>query len=280
MPEGPETRVVANILNKELVGLKILKIYVHEGCRYFRKELPGEQYFKSKKELENKTEYKVKSKVKKVYTYGKKIFFKISKKRTLFSFLGMTGLFLFEEGNHTRLSFELSDGRTLYYNDVRNFGAFKVLKTKEEMEDCLKSTGVDYFSPEMSLDVFKNKISNKRISKKTITEFFEDQKHCAGIGQYLSIEILYTSKISPYRTLESFSDNDLNSIYENIINIMNESYEKGGHSFVDFLNPYGEKGMFIAKLYGKKCQKDENGFDIKYEKINNRGFYWVPEVQI
>ena len=64
------------------------------------------------------------------------------------------------------------------------------------------------------------------------------------------------------------------------MHIMKKSCEEGGHSFMDYVNPYGQKGTFKAKIYGKKnSEKDKNGYLIKYEQINKRGFYWVPEIQ-
>ena len=172
MPELPEVNVIANVLNYELKGLSIISISMYPLCRYFNKKLPGGEYLEN---TETSTNFKCNMKIDEVYTYGKKIFFK-SDDLILFSFLGMTGLWVFDERSHTKLSFELSDGRKLFYDDKRNFGIFKILKTKKEMDECLKSTGIDYFSPKMSFDLFNGFITNKKLAKKTIVQFFENQK--------------------------------------------------------------------------------------------------------
>lgn len=269
MPELPEVKIIADILSNELVGKTLLKITPNENSRFYIKGIEGKEYLKNES-------YKIKE----VVTYGKKIFIKMSEGLILFSFLGLTGYWHFDDNSkHLKITLEFED-KKIYFSDVRNFGTFKILK-KEDIPNILKDTGVDYFSKKMSFELFKEKITNKKIEDKIICLFFQEQKHLSGIGSYINMEVLYRAKISPYRQLKTLSGRDLKKLYNSILYVMITSYNAGGHSFSDYLNPYNKKGGFIPEIYGKKNEKDKNGFYIKYEKIDvlKKGFYWVSEIQ-
>ena len=79
-----------------------------------------------------------------------------------------------------------------------------------------------------TFSIFENLMTKSKIKEKTIPEIFMNQSYLSGIGNYLKSEILYESKISPHRKLESLSVNDLEVIYHNIKKISFNSFKAGG----------------------------------------------------
>ncbi len=184
-------------------------------------------------------------------------------------------------------SYNKKDNIILYYEDSRTLGFVKYAISEEEIEDIYKDVGPDFMKDEVSLEYFTQVIQNKRIKTKQIGDLLLEQGKFAGIGNYLRAEILYASKISPFRELKDLTDKDIKTIYKNIIKIVKESADKGGMSFKDYLNPYGDMGDFECKVYGRET--DPHGNEVVSEKIGTppkgkkdtrRTIHWVPEVQI
>ena len=227
MPELPEVTIIGEILDKEISNLILKKIILSKESKFFKKGgLVGDNYLEGKIVDEEEIIYNINWKVRKVCTQGKKIFIKlrkITKKGKikdilLFSFLAFKGAWQFKDNfPHKRVTLEFEDDKKLYYNESMNWGNFQVLSGKKEVLHCLKDTGMDYFSEDMNYSIFKETISQDKISHHTIHWFFEQQKFFSGIGNYLSVEILYKSKISPNRKLEDLNGKDKKTIYKNII---------------------------------------------------------------
>jgi len=257
MPEGPEVLIIAEILNKELIGKKI----VNSTIDSMKKFLPLNVY--------------------KITSKGKKILFlldnQLGEKIVIISSLGMTGFWFFDEHKHTREVFEFED-KKLYYDDIRNFGSIKVCSSINEYRDAMKDVGLclmkerSFITEGFMLQTFKN----KRLMSKPVGEFLLEQKRFSGIGNYLKSEILYEAEIDPRRILSTLSDIDILRIRSEIFKVMDNSYESGGFSMKDYKNPYGNKGNFVPKIYGKNI--DPDGFMI--EKIeSDRSTFWVPNIQ-
>lgn len=174
----------------------------------------------------------------------------------------------------------------LYYEDGRTLGFVKYAITDEQIEDIYKDVGPDFMHNEVLIDYFTSVIKNKRIKTKKIAELLLEQHRFAGIGNYLRAEILYVSKISPYRQLQDITDKEIKILYKNIVKILKESAEKRGLSFENYLDPNSEMGEFECKVYG--METDPEGNEVIKEKIGTvpkgkdtrRAIHWVPEIQI
>ena len=102
-----------------------------------------------------------------------------------------------------------------------------------------------------------------------------DQSRLSGVGNYLRAEILYRSKISPYRTLVSLSDEDIKVLYNNTLKIMMESYNQKGKYYQGTKCGDG----FSLRVY--KQETDPNGHPVlTFNDRDNRTCYHVPQVQI
>lgn len=295
MPEGPEVRVITDQLNKLFskitlgcTGIEIL------GGRFLKKQEPSIIKFNKVLKESKRPAY-----IKGVYCKGKFIYFELSHLNLpvyFFSTLGMTGEWSKERNKHSSLALHLDSvggSSTLYFNDIRHFGTFKV-GTKKDLEKKLKKLGPDMLSAPCSFDEFKSKIL--MVGKnKTICQILMDQGIFSGIGNYIKCEALYRSGISPHRGCFSFkegfypiiehdstqfTEQELTLLYTAIQEIMQESYKMQGASLITYKTMDGSEGGFqnFLQVYGKEiCPK---GHRVRRETTaDGRTTHWVPEVQ-
>lgn len=231
---------------------------------------------------------------------GKRIIFvtnnKYMQSSALLWFFAMTGSLRFEETKYNQMTMTLSRKRSngsfkkkknLYYADIRGIGWSKFATTPEEIIDIFKAVGPDILRGEVSLDMFKDIVKNKRIKNKFIGALLLMQNYMSCIGNYLMCDILYLAKISPYRQLEDLSSKDIKRLYKCIITVCQLSYTQGGLTIGDFFNVYGEKGGYTALVYGRK--KDDDGLKVTHEKFgpepkgktdSRRSIWYCKDVQI
>ena len=142
---------------------------------------------------------------------------------------------------------------------------------------------------------------NKYIFKALMSQDLKDGI-VSGLGNYLTPEILYDCKISPFRPVGDLSDNDIKKLSKSIKKIIKLSYYNNvtGYmtAFGDFIHTHKERidngtyptyhsnvklkenEEFSFKVYRQK--QDPNGHDVDPNKDLNPGrtTYWVPTVQI
>ena len=231
MPEITEVLVTSHYLlsrikNRYISNVKILSgRYTHqkiEGLNIFEKNLPA--------------------KIKDIGTKGKLLWFVLenSLKETIYLMcnFGLTGEWAFEKKNSARVRFKIinkdSDKKyNLYFIDDRNFGILMFTNNKLIFEDRLNKLARDYmknpYTNEEFIKEFSNFINNKpNNSNKILVKFLMDQNKNetigCGLGNYLTAEIMYEAKLSPYRTLGSLTKKELEKLNESIKKIIKISY--------------------------------------------------------
>tara|TARA_B100000787_G_C16185027_1_gene294135 strand:- start:83 stop:895 length:813 start_codon:yes stop_codon:yes gene_type:complete len=270
MPEGPEVKSMVIQLNKFLTGKTLYQIVLHSG-RYTKKNP-----YNFQKILEN-----LPLKILEVRNKGKFIWFKFENNWTMWNTLGMTGGWNLENGKHTRLELIIDNKKSIWFNDIRNFGTVKFCDNETDLEDKLKKLGPDILEDEFTLEVFNSIMGKKRIQSKTIPEIFMNQSYLSGIGNYLKSEILYQSKISPFRQLTTLTNIDLETLFINIKKISNNSLISGGATIRNYSNIDSVEGSYSFKFQVYQLKKDHLGNNvIKIETKDKRTTHWVPEIQI
>ena len=279
MPELPEILTLSNYLNSILSNHYIKNLKVLEKSRYYDKELPGSNYYR---------DY---CKIAQVTSRGKKIIFVLetpSKQYIyLISFLGMEGCWTFEPTNHTSLSMDIilikdnieTFQFNLYFCDTRHFGLINIVSNDAEYNSVFKDTGPDLLRENITFEIYKNELKKPRKKNKQIGIFMLEQESFSGIGNYLRSEILFHCKINPYRTLESLSDIEIQSIYNSMYVILKESYSKGGLTISTYKLPNNQLGEYKPLIYGRN-QTDE-GYTVTKEKMKDtRSIHYVKNIQI
>jgi len=265
MPEGPEVKTVCDKLKPVIVGFTIEKLIASP-------DLKSEGEFLS-----------LPVRILDLKTRGKKLIF-VLEGSYLVSGLGMTGRWTWESNKHTKLSISLSKKvsvlnstitlkKTLYYNDIRNFGKIK------HMKELKLNVGKDVLQDNISLEEFKVMLAKKKRSQ--ICSFLLDQEFLSGIGNYLKSEILYMSRIHPKRKINTLNEKEIEDLLKYCIEIPKESYKCGGLTINDWWSPDNSPGVFPVKVYDKNGERDENGFLIQKDTFaDGRGSFFVPELQI
>ena len=268
MPEGPEVKTTVDFLkqfkNKTLTRFEILT------GRYTKKPIHNI----------NNPNWKTPVMLEDVNCKGKFIYFTFEKDKHFFSTLGMTGEWTNRFTKHSRLKLEFDGNKDspLYFNDVRNFGTFKIILTKKELTKKLNSLGPDILSDEVNVEMFTRQFNSK--PNKTIAECLMNQSVISGIGNYLKAEILYATKIAPNRLVKDINRLEWAGLHLNAVEIINRSYISGGATIKNYRKPNGKKGLYSQRfaVYNQKMDPLGNKV-IKEQTLDKRTTHWVPAVQ-
>ena len=207
MPELPEVETIKNVLKPHIVGLTIENVKINNESVIAH---PCAEEFVTK--LKEKT-------FEDFTRRGKFLIFCLSSGDRLILHLRMTGCLTVSTADepltkHTHVVFVLSDKSELRYEDVRRFGKFWLIgKDKKDEFSGIDKLGIEPFDSNFSVDYLKRKIIN---SKKPIKELLLDQSIVAGIGNIYSDEICFAAKILPYRSGNSLTDDEIQTLYETI----------------------------------------------------------------
>lgn len=268
MPEGPEVRNTTDWLYNKLYNKTIISMKEHTNI---------------------KTQWKLihdilPLKVDTIGCKGKQIYI-CSTDKVILHHMIMTGSWTADIKRHCQFELQLNDGSSIYYNDTRKMGHFKILDI-DNLDNHLSKIGVDvlchilverglmeapkWYVP-LNYSDFYNIIKRNTVQKMRICEFLLEQKYVSGIGNYLRSDILYDAKIFPTLLINELDDDDISGIYNSMIDIIWKSYSLGGYTLSDYMRPDGSNGGYNTLIYNKT----NNTFKDK----KNRTVYWDPKIQ-
>lgn len=265
MPEGPEVRLSADLIKPLVVGKTTASFYM--AGRYQNCSPKGLEQFKDK------------SKVLNVQTKGKLMYWSFENDYYMLSTFGMTGQWSPNKGKHPCLGITFTDETEIHFNDPRHFGTIKFIKGEAVLKKKLSELGWDPLS--QNLNDFKDFLYLKILtSNKPIGQLLMDQKIFAGIGNYIRAESLYQAKISPWRPGLHLSKEEIITLCESCVEVMQQSYKHQGATIQTYSTPYGEEGKYsnCFKVYGQKQDPLGNPI-IKEETPEGRIIHWCPAIQ-
>ena len=262
MPELPEVEVVKRSLEKKILNLKVKRVKINDFNLRYKVDKYKIALLKGKK-------------IKKIERRSKFLIFEISSNLIMLIHLGMTGKFFFinrdkkkfktsfyynldKNEKHDRIIFYLQNNQKLIYNDVRKFGFIKLYKSKEYKDiSHLKNLGPEPLSKYWNLKYFQKYILNRNRNIKSI---LMDQKFISGLGNIYVNEILFLSRIMPYRKIKTLKNYEIIKIVKNTKKVLKNSIKMGGSSIKDFSSDNGKMGEFQQrfKVYGRKGEKCSN----------------------
>ncbi|AZP36422.1 Formamidopyrimidine-DNA glycosylase [Candidatus Annandia adelgestsuga] len=257
MPELPEIENICRDMNKILLNKLIL--YTTIRCNKFKKYVSKEiKNIKNKKILD----------IKRIAKY---IIIKI-KSGYIVIHLGMSGsLFLCSKNEkiskHDHVDLIINNF-ILRYNDPRKFGLFLWSKNIYKEKFFLR-LGIDPLNKKFNLYYLFNNIKKKKIK---IKDFIMNNKFIVGIGNIYSNEILFKSKILPYKISMNINLYECNKLLCSIKYILNKAIKYNGTTIKNFININKKIGNFqkFLKVYKKENKKCINcNFLIK--KIIQKG---------
>jgi formamidopyrimidine-DNA glycosylase len=139
---------------------------------------------------------------------------------------GMTGLLVWSSGmhdrhRHDRIVFELSGGE-LRYRNMRRLGGIWLARSETEREDLLGSLGPDVL--ELDADDFAERIARRRGGIKSA---LMDQRVVAGLGNLLTDELLWRTRVHPRRPAARIPRRGLNRMHGEMVGILQEANRHG-----------------------------------------------------
>ena len=203
---------------------------------------------------------------------------------TIIIHLGMSGVLLLVEqknpvNKHDHVDFILSNNKIIRLNDPRRFGCVLWTKHNPLKHKLLKDLAPEPFSKDFNCQYLKQKLSSR---KTLIKSALMNSKLVVGVGNIYASEVLFASKINPFRQAYQIKDCELKLLIVAIKKILFIAISAGGTTLKDFTNINGKPGYFKQKLLvygreGEKCKLCHT--TIKQTKISNRATYYCPICQ-
>ena len=251
MPELPEVETVCRGLSKKLLNLNVLKV------KTFDEKL---RYDISK----NIEKYLIHNKVKAIIRRGKNGIIVFSGNYNLHFHLGMTGKFFITNSNynkkkHDHFLIKFDKNVLLIYNDVRKFGYVELIKKPLDIVS-FRGIGLEPFL----CKPFEKELFSKVCKKeRSIKDILLDQNYICGIGNIYASEILFRSRISPFKLGKDLCGKEFNTLLSSIEYILNKAIKKGGSSIKNYKNIDEALGYFQIefKVYNKEgmaCYQCDN----------------------
>lgn len=246
MPELPEVETVRRDLTDELLGRRIQRVRVRKADLL----LDGGPVDSFCRCLEGR-------RVDALDRRGKYLLFRLDENLVLLVQLRMSGRFVLgaelpdpEEFRHVVAEFSLDDGRTLFYDDVRRLGGFRLLSAPEWREEARK------LGPEPLADGFTSRRLAQALasSRAPVKNTLLDQRRLAGVGNIYASEALHRARIDPRRAAGSLDEAEMRRLHRALRRVLREALASAGTSFRNYRAVNGRSGEFQERLrvYGRE----------------------------
>jgi formamidopyrimidine-DNA glycosylase len=311
MPELPEVTLSGQYLISNLKNRYITGIHVIAG-KYTHQTLPGKDLIAKHQPL----------KIINVDSKGKFMWFELKDPNNqdiyIMNNFGLTGEWSFHDDKSDRVIFDIethpgnpetNQKYKLHFSDARNFGLLQITDSRKVLNSKIDKLAPDLLKSNFTADDFVQWVhdylrkSPKRKDVPIVAALLKQDKKdgiASGIGNYLSSEILYRAKISPYTPVGQLSDADLRNLANVIKRVVKLCYMSNTTGYMkkmaDFVEKHKEKvekgifpdyhpdvhlqpsDTFEFLSYGRK--QDNLGNKVERDVIaGTRTTYWVPAIQ-
>jgi formamidopyrimidine-DNA glycosylase len=198
--------------------------------------------------------------------------------------LRMTGNLLLRDDDelppHTRVVFELDDGRRLLFVDVRRFGTGDVLLGTDALADYFDSRlGVEPLGPDFTADALRAKARGRR---QPVKAFLLNQERVAGVGNIYADESLFRARIHPLRPVGKLKRAQIESLRDAVVETLELGIDSKGASIDDYRHIDGAEGSFQDRFLaydreGEPCVRC--GSPIRKIRAAGRGTYFCERCQ-
>lgn len=183
------------------------------------------------------------------------------------------------EYRHIAAEFELDDGRTLFYDDVRRLGGFRLLSSADW---ALHSRRL---GPEPLARGFRARNLERLLegSRTPVKVALMDQRRIAGLGNIYASEALHRAGIDPRRPARELTAPEVIRLHRAVRAVLREALRDAGTTLRDYRAVNGRSGTFQESLrvYGREG-KPCRGCGRPIERIvqSGRGSFLCPSCQI
>jgi formamidopyrimidine-DNA glycosylase len=183
---------------------------------------------------------------------------------------------------YVRAVFELDDGSTLSFVDVRTLGEMEVVPAREWVRREA-AMGLEPLSEEFTPEALAERLA---ASRRPVKEFLLDQTKVAGLGNIYAVEALWRARISPRRRARSVGPVRAGRLHRAIVDVLRQAVEKAGTSLgetsQDYVDSEGVPGSFQGFLdvydrEGEPCRRCRT--PIRRIVQGQRSTYYCPGCQ-
>ncbi len=292
MPELPEVETVRRGLEPALVGARFTKVVQRRPALRF----PFPERFAERLEGQE---------VKALGRRAKYLLADLSSGEVLIMHLGMSGRFLVTKGEETRMpgefhhelggvgahdhvTFKLSNGASVTYNDARRFG-FMDLVPRPEIETCrhFAGMGIEPLGNELSGETIAALFAGRRTPLKAA---LLDQRLIAGLGNIYVCEALFRTGLHPEAPAGSLATRAgrptrrAHQLAEVIRDVLSEAVQAGGSTLRDHAQVDGSLGYFqhsfrVYDREGEPCVTPECTGTVARLVQSGRSTFYCPVCQ-
>ncbi len=183
----------------------------------------------------------------------------------------------------TRVQVDFTDESRLFFNDQRKFGWVKLLPTDEVKNlPFMQKVGPEPLDPQTRAEDFIQRIRRRQNSM--IKPAFLDQAVIAGVGNIYADEALWAAQIHPQTRVKNVSDQQLNTLFNELRHILQLSIDQGGSTDKNYVDAEGRKGNYLTFAHvfrreGQACHRHPDQEIIKL-KVGGRGTHICPVCQV
>ncbi|HET6272513.1 MAG TPA: DNA-formamidopyrimidine glycosylase family protein [Bacteroidota bacterium] len=176
---------------------------------------------------------------------------------------------------HLCVALHLSSGQRLNLCDDQKMAKVYVVRSDDYRQiPRYREQGVDILSPEFTPDRFRNLA--KQNSRKQVRVFINDQSILSAIGNAYADEILFEAGIHPKTFVNKLSAEELQRLYEAIINVIKWGIEKveAAHQPI---HVKVRDHMRVRNRRGEPCPRC--GTTIRREGVRGHDVFFCPSCQ-
>ena len=173
---------------------------------------------------------------------------------------------------HDRLLLELSNKKTLAFNDMRKFGRVWLTPTPEDILGKLGPEPLDdTFTPNHLFEIIT-------AHKRQIKPLLLDQHVVAGLGNIYTDEALHFAGLHPLTKSDLIKREQTERLWRGIRKVLNEGIERNGTS-IDWIYRGGEYQNYLH-VYGRTDEPClQCGTPIQKITVGQRGTHFCPKCQ-
>lgn len=282
IPEGVEIKISAELIKPLVINKNILNLKAGSNSRYKNNPPEGLEDF-----IKDISSWRIPMRITDISVKGKFMYWTFTNDSGnedwhMFCTFGMTGQWSPKEGNHPCFIFEFSDHPyDVYFNDPRHFGTIKFVQGRQKLLEKLNEFGWDPLANGITDVWTRYVIGMCARTTKPIGQLLMDQSVFAGVGNYIRAEALYLAKISPWRQCNLMTQDDIKTLCQAVVDVMNDSYKHQGATILTYKDAYGAEGKYSScfKVYGQKEDPLGNKI-IKEDTPDKRTIHWCPAIQV
>jgi len=230
MPEGPEVRVVSDVIRRA-VGKTVSAARIVEN-------VPGIDHRFTKDGIPNLVALQGAT-LKEVKAFGKLLCLTFERGPgevwQMLNTLGMSGSWAWNGSSykHARLNLSFADETSIAFIDARCFGTIRIMTPSLAAKE-IKKIGFDLLDAPMPEDQWAALQTKKGLTDLPVGEALLVQKHFSGIGNIYKSETLYACCIDPRVLVKDLPKEDWGSINHAANKILQKAYKLGGSSVESF----------------------------------------------